>query len=156
MVPAHELGCKDQMKYYLNMKKKYVWCATQLVKQHGVNFFYKNICRDSKWDTTMNTMRSQGGWMVVAGQDTCLPFLVKHWDQFSISSLFSGSFFHYIFTSVSIFVTRFFNDKKFVQPLDQSIDCLMQIKTILMFWSQVCEKAMWLLPKKAQCTHVQL
>ena len=50
--------------------------------------FYNITCRDNEWDTTFNTKRNQGGWMAVAGQATCLPLLVKRWDQFSISSFF--------------------------------------------------------------------
>ena len=75
----------DEILFKLNIKKICLMCHTARETALG-EIFYNITCRDNEWDTTFNPKRNQGGWMAVADQATCLPFLVKRWDQFSISS----------------------------------------------------------------------
>ena len=84
MDPAGKLRCKDQMKYYLNIKKIRLMCHSARETVWG-QIFYNITCRENEWDTKCKTKRNQGGWMAVGVQATYLTFLVKHWDNFSFS-----------------------------------------------------------------------
>ena len=53
MVPADNLRCKDQMKYYLNIEKIRLMCHTARETVCG-QIFYNITCRDNEWDTSFN------------------------------------------------------------------------------------------------------
>jgi hypothetical protein len=50
MVPAHKFRCKDEMKYYLDIKKITLMCHTSRETTWG-QIFYKIKRRNNEWDT---------------------------------------------------------------------------------------------------------